>query len=89
MRFKRPSWISRQIPLITLIAVLLNLCVFTFKYAAAELPGPFGVGFFTWLSKLGGGIALGCLFWIVFILFGLSILWLIADVIMGSRKAGR
>jgi hypothetical protein len=82
MRFGRPAWLSKQIPLITLIAVLLNLCVFTFQYASTRVH--IFVIIFNWLRPIGG-ILLACLFWVFFGLLLYFIYWLITDIVMGRR----
>ena len=83
MKDRRRELISKQIPLITLVAVLLNLCVFTFPYAATRMRC--FVTFFSWLSPVGG-IVFSFIFFVFLALFLASIGWLIYVVITEIRQ---
>jgi len=83
MKSRRRELISKQIPLITLIAVLLNLCVFTFQYASTRITC--FVIFFNWLSPIGG-IVLSFLFLVFLALFLVSVGWLIFELIAEIRQ---
>lgn len=87
MQPRKPSLISTQIPLITLIAVLLSLCVFTFPYASTSVPCL--VTIFSWLSNHGGRIILGSSF-VVFVLavFGFATL-LIKNIVNDFGHRGQ
>ena len=73
-----------QIPLITLIGVLLSLSIFTFHYAANYTT--FGVATFNLLIKLGGRLILGYFFFPVFSLLTLGVFGLLIYELIHSFR---
>jgi Na+/proline symporter len=85
---KKQGLFSTQIPLITLIGVLLSLCIFTFHYASNYTN--LWVKIFNIIIENGGRLVLGYVLFPIFCLLVLSCVgWLIYQVVQERKRLSR